>query len=173
MGQPTSPEAAACSRAAAAAAGEAAGKAAATEGLPLLGVDTPHSWGPVLGPGGCAENLGFLAGAPAALPCLLADMALMTKLLAILLAADLAEEAFMFAPCCLGLPAGTAMPAAWPEGAALSSPASHTQSWYLEEGAWSTFQFSKIAGIGVTQVSHVSTCRPGSANTVGSILLVC
>ncbi|KAA6424696.1 MAG: hypothetical protein FRX49_05363 [Trebouxia sp. A1-2] len=48
--EPTSPEAAACSRAAAAAAGEAAGKAAATEGLPLLGVDTPHSWGPVLGP---------------------------------------------------------------------------------------------------------------------------
>ena len=128
LGQPTLPEAAACSRAAAAAAGEAAGEAAATEGLPLLGAGTPCSWGPVLGPGGCVGSLGFLAGAIATLLCLLADLALVTKLLEILLAADLAEEAVAVAPCCLVLPADTASPAAWPEGTARSFPASHTQS---------------------------------------------
>lgn len=124
MGQPIFPEAAACSRAAAAAAGEAA----ATDGLPLLGGGAACSWGPVLWPGGCSGSLGFFAGAVAALPCLLADLALVTKLLAILLAADLAEEAVVFVPCCLGLPAGRALPAAWLEGAALFGPASHTQS---------------------------------------------
>ncbi len=128
MGQPTLPEAAACSRAAAAAAGEAAGAAAATEDLPLLGGGAACSWGPVLGPGGCVGSLGFLAGAIATLLCLLADLALVTKLLAILLAADLAEEAVTVAPCCLVLPADTALPAAWPEGTACSFPASHTQS---------------------------------------------
>ena len=163
MGQPTFPEAAACSRAAAAAAGEAAGEAAATEDLPLLGVGTPCSWGPVLGPGGCVGSLGFLAGAVAALPCLLADLALATKLLAILLAADLAEEAVAVAPCCLGLPA------AWPEGAALSGPASHTQAWERVPGA--LFKLSRSAGTGVIQVSHVGSCTAGGTNTVGSILL--
>ena len=135
LGQPTFPEAAACSRAAAAVAGEAASEAAATEDLPLLGGGATCSWGPVLGSGGCVGSLGCLAGAVAALPCLLADLALVTKLLAILLAADVAAEEVVFALCCLDLPAGTALPAAWPEGAAPSGSASHTQCWYLEEGA--------------------------------------
>lgn len=132
LGQPTFPEAAACSRAAAAAAGEAAGKTAATEDLPSLGVGSACSWGLAAGPDGCVGSLGFLAGATATLPCLLADLALATKLLAILLAAYLAEEAVVVAPWCFGLLADTALPAAWPEGAARPFPASHTQSWYLE-----------------------------------------
>ncbi len=93
LGQPSFPKADACSRAAAAAAGEAGDPLALSLPVACCGA----------GPGAMLLSKGFLAGAVPAVPCLLAILALVTKLFAVLLAACLEEERLPKACCCLAL----------------------------------------------------------------------